>query len=215
MNRGFLAPQFGLGRMARSELDEAFKPAPQPAPGAVPPTQGPTVIVKRRRHLPGAGADAAHPPAEVPAEARTQKVYRLDAAQPLQAAQAPQAPQPASPAESVSPALAPPAVQGAQPAGAGDDGPRVSPARRRRDSVRQPTLVRHVVFEPPPARPEAGASMAGGREVGRQVGREVGRAEVLAAMEHLGGMLDALVRGRDAYLALDEHLSALGIANAR
>jgi hypothetical protein len=191
MNHGLLAPQFGLGRILRADADEPSKPVAQPLREPVSPTaSGPTILVKRRRHLAGAEAtgDAqdTHPPPEV----RGQRVYRLDV--PPQAVSSGDPAPSAQVVQAVAAEAAPDVV--AQAAAR-------SPSRRPRQVVRKPTLIRHEVFEPSPA------SHADG-EAAR---RSADRAEIQVAMQRLGATLDMLVRGHDAYDALDRHLIALGV----
>ena len=193
MNHGLIAPQFGLGGVPRSDLEKAFQPAPSTALGGSDQRQGPTVVIKRRRLVAEAELGEG-PPAAVPAEGKRRKVYRLD--------------QPAATFGSSAPtAIVEAGGKTSGDASAGSELSKMPPVRRRRDPIRQPTLVRHVVFETPPhERPEVEPSIVVGG---------ASRAEVLAAMEDLRRLLDALVRGRDAYLALDEYLSVLGVPSRR
>jgi hypothetical protein len=191
MNHGLLAPQFGLGRIPRADADEPSKPVAEALREPVSTaTSGPTILVKRRRHLVGAEdlGDARNAPA--PPEVRGQRVYRLDV-QPAAVSSADAAP--AAPVEhAVAVGSAPDVVpEAAAP----------SPSRRPRQLVRKPTLIRHEVFEPrPPSHADGEAAC-----------RTTERAEIHVAMQRLGATLDALVRGHDAYDALDKHLSALGV----
>jgi hypothetical protein len=130
MNHGLLAPQFGL--LGRS-LEDA-KPFDTPASAA------PTVIVKRRRTLSVVTpTDTGEPAAKVAEPAvKEARVFRLDTSspseQPTATAVAPVEHVQATPNTEVSAPQSP-----AHP-------PRL---RRRRDPVRKPTLLSHIVYESP------------------------------------------------------------------
>jgi len=210
MHSGLIAPQFGLGRISKSGLDDE-PPAPAPRQAAAPAAAapgGPTVILKRRRHVQGAAASAPLEPGQAPMQARPQKVFRLDAQRLVPAAENPPPvpPEPEFKAEAAAP-VASEAVPAAK-------------ARRRKDPVQQPTLVRHVVFEPPPPAPAGSPASAlpdttPESEPQPQPHAGVGRTQVLAAMDRLRTTLDGLVRARDAFADLDEHLIGLGVPNTR
>lgn len=232
MNHGVLAPQFGVMRHASYEAEQAF--APGPAPGAV----APTVIVKRRRTF-----EAVAPPGEVatlaasvdnqvdagtaisePVKDRGPKVFRLDTSEPdpipgLQASPTPaevntssDGPSVAVPASVVVPA-APAAVR----------------HRRRRDPLRAPTLVQHLVFDNPSAS-SGGAVATQGEGVAEQV-TEASQAEPLeplfdasstveyhqvqAALSDLQREVARLEEGRRIMDALEREMAAIPPSHQR
>jgi len=159
MTHGFLAPQFGLV----GDRDQQRKQQPRQADTAHPqsysspflPQTGPTVVIRRRRRLIGTGGlegkeaspsvgDGVRPAVKTP------KVYRLEsssAAGPVSTAQ----PLPTTSTMSSEPLdETPPVVQT----------PTVAPQRRKRDTLRAPRLLSHVVFERPEPEAAEGASPA-------------------------------------------------------
>jgi hypothetical protein len=180
MKLGLLAPQFGLGRITPTARDE---PAPEVQPAPTPSPAAPTIILKRRRLVEDPRSAANGEAGSVPPEAKQPKVHRLDA-------------------------LLLPVPE--SPAAAADESnvvvPRPTPkSRRRKDPVRHPTLIRHVVYETPPPREAPGDEAAPAAEGG------VSGKEVHAAMARLGETLDGLIRAHDAYADLDRHLRKLRI----
>lgn len=200
MNPGLLAPQFGLGRRTQPAVGESAGSAGLAGPQQIVPMgvsqAGPTVVVKRRRLLQTPGGEL-HGECSQPTEIRSSKVFRLAPSEglPLAAGQAGAAIESAVPAS--------PEIAGAASEGAETECASQGQARRRRDRSRDPKLIRHEVFElqalehqlAAPLEPDADISMAG----------------VVAAMAQLRKTLDAMVQARQAYIALDRHLQALGL----
>lgn len=182
MKLGLLAPQFGLGRITPTARDE---PAPEVQPAPTPSPAAPTIILKRRRLVEDPRSASNGEAGSVPTEAKQPKVHRLDA-------------------------LLPPAPESPAAAGGADESSVVVPLptpkpRRRKDPVRHPTLIRHVVYEKPPPREAPGDEAAPVAEGG------VSGKEVHAAMARLGETLDGLIRAHEAYADLDRHLRNLRI----
>ena len=180
MKPGLLAPQFGLGRVTPAARDE---PAPGPAPAMTTATAAPTIILKRRRLLEDPKAALNGAAGALPPEAKQPKVHRLDALLP-------------PPMES------PPAATDERSAAVPLPAPK---PRRRKDPVRHPTLIRHVVYETPP--PKEGPA----DEATPAAGGGVSGKEVHAAMARLDATLDGLIRAHDASAELDRHLRTLRI----
>jgi hypothetical protein len=193
MSHGLLAPQFGLGRIPTPDSDTAQRPAPRDGltAAAVFSGNGPTVVIKRRRLA--AGPEALFGDAAAPAAPhKAPKVYRLV---PLTASDAGEAPgQLASPGSGAT-------VDITTDAGA----PALPKLRRRRDSTRQPTLLKHIVVERPapvPA-PERAVAPDDAGKMDFQAAR--------GALKELDAALLRVARAQQAFRALDEHLRALGI----
>jgi hypothetical protein len=193
MSHGLLAPQFGLGRIPTPDTETAQRPASRDVLTAAAVFSGPapTVVIKRRR-LP-AGPETLFGDGAAPATPlKAPKVYRLA---PLMASGAGEAPgQPTSSASGA-------AVEITADIGA----PAHPKLRRRRDSTRQPTLLKHVVVErpapvPPPERTNA---QGDGDKIDFQAAR--------GALKELDAALLRVARAQEAFRALDEHLRALGI----
>lgn len=186
MKHGLLAPQFGIGGPGVPGTEDAVSWTLGPA-AQTPHANGPTVVVKRRRLLPE--GDAPSGESAVPQTlAKAPKVYRL-----------------------ALPAASPLAQQlDVQTAGAARDPETsvVSSRLRRRDPVRAPTLVKHVVYETSAPLHKA----SGSQPTERHDGPTVGGSRVRDALKELDEVLASTARAQNAYLALDELLTSLGIA---
>jgi hypothetical protein len=199
MNHGLLAPQFGLGRISQSEVDDPFGKSDRPVlSAAASGSAGPTVTVKRRRHAAGAETMADLQPTQAAPELRGQRVFRLDV-QPMGV----------SSAEHASPLPIKGEIRSEEAAKTAPETPPASPVRSRRALVRKPTLIRHEVFEP------VSESVSDATEAMKAAAASADKAAVFAAMRQLGLTLDALGRASDAYAALDRHLNALGVPRSR
>lgn len=199
MTPGLLAPQFGLGRSVRSEPREACESAIQHESVASGFSRsGPVVVVKRRRLLERYDAVPLDEH-QAPTEVRSSKVHRL-------------------PAPAVE-ALA--SVDHGRPASADGEAdgvlsvaqdPHIGRGRRRQDLARSPTLIRHEVFESSASGPEPEQQPS--RSERLLASAEVSMPDVLDAMARLRSTTDAMVRARAAFIALDMHLTALGLPSA-
>ena len=199
MNQVLLAPQFGVGRAKLREPEESSPSSVRDMPAAslfAPAAGGPQVIVKRRRVLevPKPGSEAG-PAATGPVKAP--KVYQV-----TQLAAVAQVAAMAEPREEPLAAAAAPA-QEAPPAA-----PKL---RRRRDPSRQPTLVKHVVFEPAPVQ-AAPAEAFGTADLD---GLDVLDAKQLReALAVLDAELQRVARCEAAARSLDVHLKQLRVGGA-
>ena len=131
MTDGVIAPQFGIFRVfATHQVEDPATVLPVPRRSS-PTNEGPTVIVKRRRHI-EAPAQQDFDQRTPAAEHKESKVFLLRADRALGQLAVEQRPSPeVPPAEQAASAL--PAAM-----------PRM---RRRRDPHKAPTLLQHVVFE--------------------------------------------------------------------
>lgn len=151
MTNGLVAPQFGLvGDHDRQRKQQPHQPdtaLPQAYLSPFLPQTVPTVIIRRRRLIEtGAASEGKAASASVDEVVRpavkTPKIYRLEsssAAGPISIAQ----PLPATPTSAKPPAETAPVEQT----------PPAAPRRRKRDTLRAPRLLSHVVFDLP--EPEA------------------------------------------------------------
>jgi hypothetical protein len=189
MNQVLLAPQFGVGRAKLHEPDEPASSQARDVPAApvpAPAAGGPQVTIKRRRVLevPKSGSDVEQPPAGA---AKAPKVYQV--AQVMVVA----------PVAAAEPREEPLVVPAAQVEGA----PLARPKpRRRRDPMRQPTLLQHVVFEPAPLRAAAATSIGSAALDAKQL------REALAVLD---AELQRVARCEEAARTLDMHLTQLRI----
>lgn len=202
MTPGLLAPQFGLGRSVRAEPREACESAIQHESVASGFSRsGPVVVVKRRRMLERSDAVPLDEH-QAPTEVRSSKVHRL----------------PAPAGEALA------SIDHGRPASVDGDAdgvlsvaqdPRIGRGRRQ-DSARSPTLIRHEVFESSASGPEPEPEPVQQPSMPERLlaSPEVSMADVLDAMARLRSTTDAMVRARAAFIALDMHLTALGLPSA-
>lgn len=192
MNQVLLAPQFGVGRAKLREPDEPVTPSAANVPAAsvfAPSSGGPQVTIKRRRVLevPKPGSEAEQPAAGAAKAPKVYQVAQLAAVAPVAAAEVREEPL-AAPAGPVQEAPPPP--------------PR---PRRRRDPSRQPMLVQHLVFEPPPAPADLMA------EVAHAAVDAMDAKRLREALAVLDAELRRVARCEEASRALDAHLKQLRI----
>jgi hypothetical protein len=195
MNHGLFAPQFGLGRISPSDTPAAEgrgARSAMPSPGSS--ATGPTVIFKRRRLLEGSETvldDAAI----ASTHHKAPKVYRLTSIAPTATTEAE--------VQSTSFASDGPAEGATEVAS-----PVLQKPRRRRDPTRQPTLLRHVVIEPPA---EAYSTESAAEQRDDKRGDSIA---VRGSLKQLDAVLEEVARAQEAFRALDEHLRALGIPSS-
>lgn len=202
MNQVLLAPQFGVGRAKLREPDETPQSAARDVPTAsvfAPTAGGPQVTIKRRRVLevpkPGSGDDL--PAASTAKAPKVYQVSQVAAVAAVAAAEVREEP----------PVAAAATLQEAPPAP-----PKL---RRRRDPSRQPTLVQHVVFEPPPvpAAPLAEAALVTHAAHAADLADidVLDARQLREALAELDAELQRVARCEEAYRSLDAHLTQLRV----
>lgn len=181
MNHGLLAPQFGVGRADDNDPDQDAHPAAKGLWSPTAPGSGPTVTIKRRRLVESPAVESERTST---APAKTSKVFTLQ--------NAPMQPRPLERAEAI------PALELAS----------APSARRRRDPLRKPTLVQHIVFEHPKVEPPTADQPAVRPE--DAASPKVSAKALRGALEKLDEELRRSTRCREAAMALDAHFKRLG-----
>lgn len=240
MNHSVLAPQFGLRHSAPADANVFFDHAPQlPAPTVVikkkrilpavetPPTH---CLEVQPDGLQTSGADmpadvgteaSAEPAVAEPAETveqRAPRVFRVQAADPPGSSVDDEAPEQQAQAEDPgAPACLDAPETPVSDAAPVPDNAAGSPTvkrlhRRRRDPLRAPTLVRHVVFDQPQAQTtpaEAPVSAAQSARFELHLPTDGGGSQYLAVQQALDRLREDVARAQKGRRVLDELTATL------